>query len=65
MEQSAPEYADGVNLGTSELLIILAIVAVIFGADRLPKLARSLAQAQRELRDAADGRTEDASPSET
>ena len=38
------------NLDAPELLLILAIVALIFGADRLPKLARSLGQAQREFR---------------
>ncbi len=30
------------NLGIGELLIILAIVAVFFGAKRLPEIARSM-----------------------
>ncbi|MBI4055371.1 MAG: twin-arginine translocase TatA/TatE family subunit [Elusimicrobia bacterium] len=30
------------NIGWSELLIILAIVLLLFGANRLPDLARSL-----------------------
>jgi sec-independent protein translocase protein TatA len=38
------------NLGGSELLIILAIVLVIFGGAKLPKLARSLGQAQGEFK---------------
>jgi sec-independent protein translocase protein TatA len=38
------------NLGPTELLIILVLVVVLFGAARLPKLARSLGEAQRELR---------------
>jgi sec-independent protein translocase protein TatA len=38
------------NLGGPELLIILAIVLLIFGGSRLPKLAKSLGEAQRELR---------------
>lgn len=38
------------GLGIGELLIILAIVVLLFGATRLPKLARSLGETQRELR---------------
>jgi sec-independent protein translocase protein TatA len=33
-----------------ELLIVLAIVVLVFGASQLPKLARSLGQAQREFK---------------
>ena len=39
------------SLGTSELIIILVILLVLFGGARLPKLARSLGQAQREFKD--------------
>jgi sec-independent protein translocase protein TatA len=35
-----------------ELLIVLAIVVLIFGSTQLPKLARSLGQAQREFKGA-------------
>lgn len=38
------------DLGVPELLIILVIVLLIFGSNRLPKLARSLGQASREFR---------------
>ncbi|HJM20646.1 MAG TPA: twin-arginine translocase TatA/TatE family subunit [Acidimicrobiales bacterium] len=38
------------NLGGSELIIILVIVLVLFGGAKLPKLARSLGQAQKEFR---------------
>ena len=41
------------NLGPSELMIVLVIVLVLFGGAKLPKLARSLGQAQKELRDAS------------
>jgi len=37
------------NLGATELLIILAIVMLVFGSTRLPKLARSLGQAKHEF----------------
>ncbi len=33
-----------------ELLIVLAIVLLIFGGSQLPKLARSLGQAQKEFK---------------
>jgi sec-independent protein translocase protein TatA len=39
-----------VNLGGSELLIILVIVLLLFGSTQLPKLARSLGQAQKEFK---------------
>jgi sec-independent protein translocase protein TatA len=41
------------SLGTTELLIILAIILLIFGGAKLPKLARSLGQAQKEFKDGA------------
>lgn len=37
------------NLGPTELLIILAIVMLIFGSTQLPKLARSIGHAKREF----------------
>jgi sec-independent protein translocase protein TatA len=36
--------------GASEWLIILLVVLVLFGGSQLPKLARSLGQAQREFK---------------
>lgn len=38
------------NLGGPELLIVFAIILLIFGGSKLPKLAKSLGEAQRELR---------------
>jgi len=43
-----------VNLGVPELLIILAVVVLLFGATRLPKLARSVGQAQKEFKKGVD-----------
>jgi sec-independent protein translocase protein TatA len=37
------------NLGGPDLLIILLIVLVLFGAKKLPDLARSLGQSLREF----------------
>ncbi len=36
--------------GGTELLIILAIILLFFGAKRIPQLARSLGESTRELR---------------
>ena len=38
------------NLGPTELIMVLAIVLLLFGSTRLPGLARSLGQASREFR---------------
>jgi sec-independent protein translocase protein TatA len=49
-----------VNLGGPELLLILAVVLLLFGSTKLPKLARSLGQAQREFKDGlTDGEKSD------
>ena len=39
------------NIGAPELLIILVLVLLVFGGAKLPKLARSLGQAQREFKE--------------
>ena len=56
------------NLGPTELIIILVIVLLIFGGTQLPRLARSLGQAQKEFKKglkegAKDGDEEDKSSS--
>lgn len=37
------------NFGPPELLVMVLVVLVLFGGSRLPKLARSLGEARREL----------------
>jgi sec-independent protein translocase protein TatA len=39
-----------VNLGAPELLIVLLVILLLFGGAKLPKLARSLGQAQGEFK---------------
>ena len=46
----AGQYGEAVNLGGPELLIVLIVVLVLFGGSKLPKLARSLGQAQNEFK---------------
>jgi sec-independent protein translocase protein TatA len=38
------------GLGVPELLIILGILLLLFGASRLPKLSRSIGESAREFR---------------
>ena len=38
------------NLGAPELLIVLAVVMLLFGARKVPDLARSLGKAQAEFK---------------
>jgi sec-independent protein translocase protein TatA len=38
------------NFGPTELLIVLVIVFLLFGATRLPKLAKSLGEASKEFK---------------
>lgn len=49
------------NIGGPEILVILVVVLLLFGATRLPKLARSIGESAKELKaglkgeDAEDG----------
>jgi TatA/E family protein of Tat protein translocase len=43
------------DMGPSEILIVLAIALVLLGPSRLPSLARSLGEAIHELRRSAHG----------
>jgi sec-independent protein translocase protein TatA len=42
------------DLGAPELLIILVVILLLFGGAKLPKLARSLGEAQREFKKGQD-----------
>ncbi len=63
----------GYTVGPTELIIVLVIVLVLFGGARLPKLARSLGQAQREFREgvseaekaAGEGSSGDSKPADS
>ena len=43
------------DLSTPDLLIILAIVLLLFGAKKLPELSRSIGSSARELRKGLSG----------
>lgn len=41
-------------MGTSEILLILLAILVLFGADKLPEFARSIGKGMREVQKATD-----------
>jgi sec-independent protein translocase protein TatA len=47
------------SLGTTELILILAIVLLIFGVGKLPQLGRGLGQSIREFRSSLSGENEE------
>ena len=49
-----------IGLGYQELIIILIIVFLLFGATRLPQLAKALGQSKRAFREGQDEAEEDA-----
>ncbi len=50
-----PSLASLLNLGGPDLVIILGIVLLLFGAKKLPDIARNMAQAIRESPNDDDG----------
>ena len=47
------------NLGPWEILLILVVILILFGARRLPELARGLGQGINEFREAVDSSKKD------
>lgn len=47
------------DIGTPELLIILLIVLLLFGAKKLPELSKSIGQSVKELRGGISGETDE------
>ena len=47
------------NLGMGEILVILFLIVLIFGAKRIPELAHSLGKSLSEFRKAANSATDD------
>ncbi|GAA4148465.1 Sec-independent protein translocase subunit TatA [Actinomadura keratinilytica] len=50
------------NFGTSEILIVLLVVLLLFGSAKLPQLARSLGKSARILKAETKGLREDDEP---
>ena len=47
------------NIGPLELIIVLVIVLLIFGAKRLPEVGRGLGTGMREFKDSVTGKDDD------
>lgn len=52
------------NIGAGEILLILAVLILLFGAKKLPELARSLGKSARELRKGMEDDDEDEASAE-
>jgi sec-independent protein translocase protein TatA len=48
--------------GSSEMVIVLVIVLVLFGGSQLPKLAKNLGKAQKEFKDGMGDADKPATP---
>ena len=46
------------NVGGGEIILILAIVLILFGAKKLPELAKGLGQGMKEFKKATDNASE-------
>jgi sec-independent protein translocase protein TatA len=53
------------GIGITELLVVLAIVLVLFGGRRLPRLGRDLGAGMREFKDSISGRNKHELPEHT
>ncbi len=51
-------------LGAGEILLIVLILILLFGAKRIPDLMRSLGEGMREFKKASRGLTEESAPKE-
>jgi sec-independent protein translocase protein TatA len=47
------------NIGAPEIIILLAIALLLFGAKRLPEIGRSLGSGMREFKDSVTGKSEE------
>jgi len=46
------------NIGTGEIVLLLLLALLVFGAKRLPEIGRSMGRALRELRDSVTGKAD-------
>ena len=50
----------GINFGAPEMILIVVVIFLLFGASRLPQLAKSLGQSKRAFREGLDEAEEEA-----
>ena len=47
------------NIGTTEIILLLLIALLLFGAKRLPEIGRSVGRGMREFKDSVTGKDDD------
>jgi sec-independent protein translocase protein TatA len=47
------------NIGTTEIVLLLVLALLLFGAKRLPEIGRSMGRGMREFKDSVTGKDED------
>jgi sec-independent protein translocase protein TatA len=52
------------NIGTGEIILLLLLALLLFGAKRLPEIGRSLGSGMREFKDSVTGKTPPEPPAE-
>jgi sec-independent protein translocase protein TatA len=53
------------NIGAPEIILLLLVALLLFGAKRLPEIGRSLGSGMREFKDSVTGNTPASSHSES
>jgi len=53
------------GLGTPELIVIAAVIVLLFGATRLPQLAKALGQSKRAFKEGLEDGEKERLPKET
>ena len=52
------------NIGTGEIILLLLLALLLFGAKRLPEIGRSLGTGMKEFKDSVTGKTVHEEPAE-
>jgi sec-independent protein translocase protein TatA len=52
------------NIGTGEIILLLLLALLLFGAKRLPEIGRSMGRGLREFKDSVSGKDADDTPAE-
>jgi len=50
------------NIGTGEIILLLLLALLLFGAKRLPEIGRSLGSGMREFKDSVTGKSSNDTP---
>ena len=53
------------RIGTTEIILIVAVVLLLFGARKIPELMRSLGSGSREFKKGMRGEVDDETPADT